>query len=80
MKEVLEVIVKSLVKNPDEVEIEEVIADDEKNVTLKIKVADEDMGRVIGKDGRIVEIDKSIIILGRYIESDKRFCNVSTFF
>ena len=61
MKEVLEVIVKSLVKNPDEVEIEEVIADDEKNVTLKIKVADDDMGRVIGKDGRIVKAVRTVM-------------------
>jgi len=53
MKEVVETIAKSLVTNPAEVHVEE-----EKNgstVVLKLHVAPEDMGKVIGKQGRIAK-------------------------
>ncbi len=51
MKELLEYIVKELVDNPDNVEIEEE-EEDEKTVIFKVKVAEEDLGKVIGKKGR----------------------------
>lgn len=51
MKELLEFIAKSLVSNPDAVEIEVVERDDA--TVLKLHVAEEDMGKVIGKQGRI---------------------------
>ena len=52
MKELLEYIAKALVENPDEVEViqEE---EEEGKIVLKLKVADEDKGRIIGKRGRI---------------------------
>jgi len=51
VKELLEYIVKELVDNPDNVEIEEE-EEDEKTVIFKVKVAEEDLGKVIGKKGR----------------------------
>ena len=51
MKELLEYMVKELVDNPDDVDIEEV-EEDEKTIIFKIKVAEEDLGKVIGKKGR----------------------------
>ena len=51
MKELLEYMVKELVDNPDNVEIEEE-EEDEKTVIFKLKVAEEDLGKVIGKKGR----------------------------
>ena len=51
MKELLEYMVKELVDNPDDVEIEEE-EEDEKTIIFKLKVAEEDLGKVIGKKGR----------------------------
>ena len=51
MKELLEYMVKELVDNPDDVDIEEE-EEDEKTVIFKLKVAEEDLGKVIGKKGR----------------------------
>ena len=49
MKELLEQIAKSLVDNPDQVSVNEV--EGEKSIILELSVADEDMGKVIGKEG-----------------------------
>ena len=51
MKELLEYMVKELVDNPDDVDIEEV-EEDEKTIIFNLKVAEEDLGKVIGKKGR----------------------------
>tara|TARA_B100001013_G_scaffold88902_1_gene49253 strand:+ start:641 stop:871 length:231 start_codon:yes stop_codon:yes gene_type:complete len=60
MKELLEYIAKALVENPDEVEViqEE---EEEGKIVLKLKVADEDKGRIIGKRGRIAESIRAIL-------------------
>ncbi len=50
MKELVEVIAKALVDNPDAVEVRAV--EGEKSTVLELKVAPEDMGKVIGKQGR----------------------------
>ena len=62
MKELLEYIAKALVENPDEVEViqEE---EEEGKIVLKLKVADEDKGRIIGKRGRIAESIRAILEL-----------------
>lgn len=59
MKEVLEVIAKSLVDNPDEVVVTEEVKDDA--VVLKLSVAQSDMGKVIGKSGRIAKAIRRVI-------------------
>ena len=51
MKELLEYMVKELVDNPDDVDIEEE-EEDEKTIIFKLNVAGEDLGKVIGKKGR----------------------------
>ncbi len=51
MKELLEYMVKELVDSPDNVEIIEE-EEDEKTVIFKLKVAEDDLGKVIGKKGR----------------------------
>ena len=60
MKDLLEYIVKALVENPDDVEIEEV-EEEEGKIVLKLTVADEDKGRIIGKKGRIAESLRAIL-------------------
>lgn len=58
-KDLLEYIVKNLVTNPEDVEIREVEADN--RLVLKLKVNKEDMGRIIGKEGRIIRSIREII-------------------
>lgn len=59
MKELIEGIAKALVDNPDEVVVEEVV--DGKNILLKLKVADSEMGKVIGKKGRIAKSMRTVL-------------------
>ena len=51
MKELVEVVAKALVDNPDEVVVTEKV--EGKNITVELVVAAVDMGKVIGKQGRI---------------------------
>ena len=53
MKEMLEILVKNLVDNPDAVTITE--TENEKDVLMELKVDPSDMGKVIGKQGRIAK-------------------------
>jgi predicted RNA-binding protein YlqC (UPF0109 family) len=59
MKELVEYIAKSIVDAPDEVKVEE--ETDEEGTTLKLQVADDDKGRVIGKQGRIAEAIRTLL-------------------
>lgn len=59
MKGLLEVIAKSLVDHPDEVVVTE--QETEKGLILELKVAPSDMGKVIGKQGRIARAIRSVI-------------------
>lgn len=59
MKGLLEVIAKSLVDNPDEVVVTE--KETEKGLVLELKVAPSDMGKVIGKQGRIAKAIRSVV-------------------
>ena len=59
MEGLLEVIAKSLVDNPDEVVVTE--KETEKGLVLELKVAPSDMGKVIGKQGRIAKAIRSVV-------------------
>jgi len=59
MKELVEYIAKSIVNSPDDVVVTE--ETDEQGIILKLQVADEDKGRVIGKQGRIAQAIRSLI-------------------
>jgi len=54
IKDLLFYIVKSLVDNPDQIFIQE--TEQEKVSVLELKVAQEDIGRVIGKEGRVIKL------------------------
>lgn len=58
MKELVEYIAKSLVDNPDEVEVRE--SDGERATILELKVAADDMGKVIGKQGKIAKAIRTL--------------------
>ena len=59
MKDLLTYIAKSLVENPDSVSVTEVNKEDE--LVLELRVAPEDMGKVIGKHGRIAKEIRTVI-------------------
>ncbi|MPQ42390.1 KH domain-containing protein [Clostridium tarantellae] len=59
MKELVELIAKSLVDNPDEVHVNEVSG--EQSIILELKVSPEDMGKVIGKQGRIAKAVRTVV-------------------
>ena len=59
MKELIEFIAKQIVNNPDAVVVTE--EQTENGIVVKLQVADEDKGRVIGKQGRIAEAMRTLI-------------------
>ena len=59
MKKLVEVIAKALVDNPDEVVVTETENDDE--IVIELKVASADMGKVIGKQGRIAKAIRAVV-------------------
>ena len=59
MKELVEVIAKSLVDYPDQVVVTE--TENEKAIVLELRVAQSDMGKVIGKQGRIAKAIRSVV-------------------
>lgn len=71
MKEFLEYVARSLVEKPDEVTVE--VEEDGDEVTLTLVVDEHDMGRVIGRDGRIANAMRSLLRVmgtrdGRHVE------------
>lgn len=61
MKELIEIIAKSLVDHPEAVEVTEKAGETDHTVVLELKVAPDDMGHVIGKQGRIAKAIRSVV-------------------
>ncbi|MCF6460568.1 KH domain-containing protein [Clostridium sp. Cult3] len=59
MGELVEIIAKALVDNPDEVEVNEI--EGTQSVIIELKVAEDDMGKVIGKQGRIAKAIRTVV-------------------
>ena len=59
MKELVEVIAKSLVDHPDEVVVTE--TENDKSIVTELRVAQVDMGKVIGKQGRIAKAIRAVV-------------------
>ncbi len=59
MKEILETIITSLVEDKEAVEIKEI--DNGKTIVFEVKVAQSDMGKVIGRQGRIARSIRTVI-------------------
>ncbi len=59
VKELVEYLAKALVENPDAVSVEAI--EDEKMTTLRLKVAQSDLGRVIGKQGRTARAMRTVL-------------------
>ncbi|MBD7910429.1 MULTISPECIES: KH domain-containing protein [Clostridium] len=59
MKELVEIIAKSLVDKPEDVQVNEVVQ--EESIILELKVNKEDVGKVIGKQGRIAKAIRTVV-------------------
>ena len=59
MEEILKTIIENLVDNKEEVSVTRI--DDEKGILLKVKVAQSDMGKVIGKQGKVAKAIRTIM-------------------
>lgn len=59
MKELVLTVAKALVNNPDQVEVNK--TEDERTITLELKVAPDDMGKIIGKQGRIAKAIRTVV-------------------
>lgn len=59
MRELVELLAKALVDNPDAVQVNEITG--EQSVILELRVAPEDMGKVIGKQGRIAKAIRTVV-------------------
>jgi len=59
VKELLEYIVRHLVEDPDGIEVTEI--EDDRGVVLQLRVAPDDMGKVIGRGGRMARAIRSIV-------------------
>ncbi|KHO62571.1 RNA-binding protein (KH domain) [Thermoanaerobacter uzonensis DSM 18761] len=59
MGELVKTIAKALVDNPDAVEVNEI--EGQQSVIIELKVAPEDMGKIIGKQGRIAQAIRTLV-------------------
>jgi len=59
VESLLEIIAKNIVDNPEDVSVNKV--EGSQSVILELEVADEDMGKVIGKNGRIAKAIRTVI-------------------
>jgi predicted RNA-binding protein YlqC (UPF0109 family) len=75
-----EEIVKSIVKNPDQVAVKQFDTEEENFVLIQVMVSDEDMGAVIGKEGRMANAIRTIVQASGYINGNKKVkINVDSF-
>ena len=70
MKQMLEYIAKALVDYPDQVDVQQVQG--ERAVILELRVAPEDMGKVIGKQGRIAKAIRTLMGAAAAVKDNKR--------
>lgn len=59
VKELVEYIARALVENPDQVRVTQVIG--EQSIILELQVAQDDMGKIIGKEGRIANAIRTLL-------------------
>ncbi len=74
MKELLEHLARALVDHPDQVRVES--REDERAVTLELQVAPSDMGKVIGKHGRIAKAIRTVVSAAAVTAKKKVFVEI----
>ena len=76
--ELTEMIVKSLVSDPDSISVKEFPSDDE--IKIEVVVKEEDMGSVIGREGKIANSIRTVVQASSYLRDSKKVkINISSF-
>jgi len=76
--ELTEMIVKSLVSDPDSISVKEFPSDDE--IIIEVVVKEEDMGSVIGREGKIANSIRTVVQASSYLKDNKKVkINISSF-
>ena len=70
MKELVKIIATSLVDHPEQVEVTETETDEQ--ITVELRVAPEDMGKVIGKQGRIAKSIRTVVRAAAAAKDDRK--------
>lgn len=66
-----EEIVKSLVEDPDGVSVKEFSSDDDNSILIQVMVSDDDIGRVIGKNGRTANAIRTLVQASSALKDNK---------
>ncbi len=69
--EMTEYLVKQLCKNPDGVTVKEFPSENEKEIIIEVLVDNDDLGRVIGKDGRNANAIRTLVQASSYLQDNK---------
>jgi len=78
--ELTEFLVKSLVVNTEEVSVKEFESDDENTVLIQVLVSSDDMGRIIGKGGKIANAVRTLVQASSYMKDNKKVkINIDSF-
>ena len=78
--ELTEFLVKSLVVNKENVSVKEFESDDEDTVIIQVLVDNEDIGRVIGKGGKLANAVRTLVQASSYIHDNKKVrINIDSF-
>ncbi len=78
--ELTDFLVKSLVENTEEVSVKEFESDDENTVLIQVMVSQDDMGRVIGKGGKIANAVRTLVQASSYMKDNKKVkINIDSF-
>ena len=68
--ELTEMIIKSLIKDPDSVSVKQF--DTEEEIVIEVIVSSDDMGSVIGKEGKIANAIRTVVQASSYLKDNKR--------
>ena len=70
--ELTEVIVKELVEDKDSVTVKEFPSEEENTITIQVMVPEDQMGKVIGKQGKLAKALRTIVQASSYVNDNKR--------
>ncbi len=70
--ELTEIIVKELVSDPDSISVKEFPSENENEIIIQVMVPDDEMGKVIGKDGNLAKALRTIVQASSYISDNKK--------
>ncbi len=67
-----ETIVKKIVNDPDSVSVKEFESDEENTVLIEVMISNDDLGKVIGKEGHVINSIRTIVQASSYINDNKK--------